>query len=130
MAQTAFSIENVTVSGTLGQTEVGEGTPEPIALLSVQFVIVGSGPNHVAGLILTTDSWVTSQVVPATFQSFGTIPGVDNEIENWEATSNSTLLPVTFEFVIFCDDLGGIDSAPRIWNTNGGSVFQVSVTNP
>jgi hypothetical protein len=35
---------------------------------------------------------------------------------------------VTFEFVIFCDDFGGVDAVPRIWNTNGGSVFQERVS--
>jgi hypothetical protein len=125
MAQTAFSIENVTFSGSVQETFVGEGgVPEFFSQLSVEFVILGRGPNHVAGLILTTDSWVTSQLVAATFQSFGTISG--NGIEFWGAAFQSGL-PVTFEFVIFCDDFGGIDSVPRIWNTNGGSVFQQSV---
>jgi hypothetical protein len=31
---------------------------------------------------------------------------------------------VTYEFVIFCDDFGGIDSVPRIWNTNGEIDFR------
>jgi hypothetical protein len=34
---------------------------------------------------------------------------------------------VTYEFVIFCDDFGGIDSVPRIWKTNGGNRFQATV---
>jgi hypothetical protein len=34
----------------------------------------------------------------------------------------------TFEFVIFCDDLGGVSTVPRIWNTNAGAVFQATVT--
>jgi FAD binding domain len=85
-----------------------------------------AGPNHVAGLIVTTDSWVNSQVVTARFQGFG------DGFEFWNATfpsspSGAPQAPVTFEFVIFCDDLGGVDSVPRIWNTNGGTVFQEHV---
>jgi hypothetical protein len=136
MAQTAFSIVNVTFVGSVQETFVGEGgVPEFFPQLSVEFVIDGRGPNHVAGLILTTDSWVTSQVVPAAFQSFGNIPGVSNQVENWEVTLQlgspvavEGLINVTSEFVIFCDDFGGVDSVPRIWNTNGGIVFQQNVT--
>jgi hypothetical protein len=36
-------------------------------------------------------------------------------------------VPVAFEFMIFCDDFGGIDTVPRIWNTNGGNRFQTAV---
>jgi len=125
MTQTAFYITNVTCSGSNAEGFTSGGAPVFFAQLSVQFQIFNSGPNHVAGLVLTTDSWVTSQVVPAAFEGFG-----DN-FEFWGATfpsDSGPAAPVTFEFVIFCDDFGGVDSVPRIWNTNAGAVFQQSVT--
>jgi len=127
MAQTAFNIANVTFTGSLVEGfEPGSPTPVFFPQLSVDFQIFNSGPNHVAGLIVTTDSWVNSQVVTARFQGFG------DGFEFWNATfpsspSGAPQAPVTFEFVIFCDDLGGVDSVPRIWNTNGGTVFQEHV---
>jgi hypothetical protein len=126
MAQTAFSIRNVTFSGSMVEG-FQPGSPVPVFFpqLSVQFRIFNRGPNHVAGLIVTTDSWASSQIVPAKFQGFG------DDFENWSATfpsSPALSAPVTFEFVIFCDDFGGVDSVPRIWNTNGGGVFQQIVS--
>ena len=61
--QTAFSITNVTFSA------------DPVApgliSLSVDFQIFNNGPSHVAGLVVTTDFWRTSQIAPAAFQGFG-----------------------------------------------------------
>ncbi len=128
MTQTAFSIANVTFSGSLG----GFAGNEPH--LSVDFQIFNRGPFHVAGLIVTTDFWVTSQVAPATFQSFGAISGLPFGFEFWRATFDGPRLnpgqSATFDFVIFCDDFGGADSVPRIWNTNGGNPFQLTVGFP
>ncbi len=113
--QTAFSIDNVSSSATFDQGEGGE-----FSSLSVTFDIFDRGPNHIAGLFVTTDSWKTWQIVHAQFITF-----IDGG-ENWSASfSVGTKVP-TFEFVVFCDDLGGVDSVPRIWNTNAGSVFQVN----
>jgi len=109
--QTAFSITNVTFSA------------DPVAPgqvnLTVKFQIHNNGPSHVAGLVVTTDFWITSHIASAVFQGFGA------GFEFWQASfSVSASTPVTFEFVIFCDDFGGIDAVPRIWNTNGGNRFQ------
>jgi len=122
MAQTAFRIANVTFSGSRAEEFTSGGVPFFVGQLSVNFQIFNIGPNHVAGLIVTTDSWANSQVIPAGFKGFGA------GFENWGAIFTSSGLPVTFEFVIFCDDFGGVDTVPRIWNTNGGSVFQQSVS--
>jgi hypothetical protein len=46
--------------------------------------------------------------------------------ENWAANFSVSTHVNTFEFVVFCDDLGGVNSVPRIWNTNGGAVFQAT----
>jgi hypothetical protein len=89
-----------------------------IVALTVTFRISSNGPSHVAGLVATHDNWVTSQVVAASFQGFGT------GFENWRASYSVPGPPVGFEFVVFCDDFGGVDSVPRIWNTNGGHRFQ------
>ena len=112
--QTAFSINNVS-SG------VGFSTPGPAGegaetTLNVSFDIFNQGPNHIAGLYVTTDSWFTWQIVHAQFVQF-----IANG-ESWSA-SFTPGGEVAFEFVVFCDDLGGVESVPRIWNTNGGSVF-------
>jgi hypothetical protein len=72
-------------------------------------------------LIVTTDFWVTSHVKPAAFQGFGA------GFEFWHADFQAQDAPVTFEFVIFCDDFGGDNDVPRIWNTNGGNRFQARV---
>jgi hypothetical protein len=109
--QTAFSITNVSFSA-------GAVFPGTISL-TVDFEIHNNGPSHVAGLIVTTDFWKTSHVAPAVFQSF-----VAN-FERWKATFQvSGVASVDFEFVIFCDDFGGVGSVPRIWNTNGGNRFR------
>ncbi len=111
--QTAFSITNVTF--------FADPVAPGIVSLPVKFQIFNNGPSHVAGLIVTTDFWVTSHIVPATFQGFGA------GFEFWQANFDTSGPPVTFEFVIFCDDFGGDNFVPRIWNTNGGNRFQASV---
>jgi hypothetical protein len=111
--QTAFSITAVTFSA----DPVAPGVVE----LTVNFQIFNSGPSDVAGLIVTTDFWITSHTAPAAFQGFGA------GFEFWRAGFSSGGPPVSFEFVIFCDDFGGDNVVPRIWNTNGGNRFQASV---
>ena len=115
--QTAFSINNVSSSATFNPLPVSEGGGSS---LSVSFDIFNNGPNHIAGLFVTTDSWASWQIVHAQFVQFIA------EGENWRANFGVDAPVPTFEFVVFCDDLGGVDSVPRIWNTNGGSVFQVT----
>jgi hypothetical protein len=110
--QTAFSITGVTFSA----DPVAPGTVE----LSVNFQVFNNGPSHVTGLVVTTDFWRTSQIVSAAFQGFGA------GFEFWRAGFSVPGPPVTFEFVIFCDDFGGDNFVPRIWNTNGGNRFQAS----
>jgi hypothetical protein len=111
--QTAFFIDNVSF------------TADPVApgvvVLSVDFQIHNNGPSHVAGLVVTIDFWVTSHIAPATFTGFG------QGFEFWHASFQVAALPVTFEFVIFCDDFGGVDQVPRIWSTNGGNRYQAKV---
>jgi hypothetical protein len=108
--QTAFSITDVIFSA--DPVEPG------IVDLSVKFQIFNNGPSHVAGLIVTTDFWITSEIAPARFQGFGA------GFEFWQANFSAGGPPVTFEFVIFCDDFGGDNTVPRIWNTNGGNRFK------
>jgi hypothetical protein len=109
--QTAFSITNVTF--------VADPIEPSVVALTVNFQVHNNGPSHVAGLMVTTDFWGTSHIAQATFQGFGA------GFEFWQASFSVTQSPpVTFEFVIFCDDFGGIDAVPRIWNTNGGNRFQ------
>jgi hypothetical protein len=60
--QTAFFIDNVSPV---------IASPFGVFSLTVNFQIHNNGPGHVAGLIITTDDWKTSQVVPAVFQGFG-----------------------------------------------------------
>jgi len=117
--QTAFSITNVTFSAGFNPVPPTEGGGSS---LSVNFQILNRGPNHIAGLFVTTNSWATWQVIPAGFVSFS------SEGENWTANFGVQTQVRTFEFVIFCDDLGGVNTVPRIWNTNGGAVFQAAVT--
>ena len=117
--QTAFSITDVTSSPTFNPLPptMGGGSS-----LTVNFQILNQGPNHIAGLIVTTNSWATWQMVPASFVRFiGTA-------ESWTAHFEVQTRVTTFEFVIFCDDLGGVSTVPRIWNTNAGAVFQATVT--
>jgi hypothetical protein len=111
--QTAFSITNVTCSAAVVAANV--------VLLRVRFRIQSNGPAHVAGLIVTTNFWATSHTVSAVFESSG--PG----FESWKAEISTKGPPVIFEFVVFCDDFGGQNIVPRIWNTNGGNRFQVKI---
>jgi hypothetical protein len=123
MAPTAVKIVNVTFSG-----EILAGFPQ----LIVEFQVLTRGPFHVAGLILTEDSWKHTQVVDAVFQRFGTISlfGTPFEVEFWHAEHIGPRLGIgesrIFEFVVFCDDFGGADSVPRIWDTNRGNPYQFS----
>ncbi|HZR17348.1 MAG TPA: hypothetical protein VFE51_08475 [Verrucomicrobiae bacterium] len=112
--QTAFSITDVSF--------IADPVAPSAVVLEVNFNIHNSGPSHVAGLIVTTDFWVTSHVAPGTFQGFGA------GFEFWKADFQvSQSPPLNFEFVIFCDDFGGVDFVPRIWNTNGGNRFRISI---
>ena len=111
--QTAFSITDVTFNA----NPVAPG----VVVLTVDFRVSNNGPSRVTGLVATTDFWITSHVVPAKFQSFGA------GFEFWHASFQVAGPPVAFEFVIFCDDFGGINTVPRIWNTNGGNRFQTRV---
>jgi hypothetical protein len=116
--QTAFSIADVTSSATFNPLPPGLGGG---STLRVNFQIFNQGPNHIAGLIVTTNSWATWQMLPASFVRFS------GTAETWTAQLEIPTRVTTFEFVIFCDDLGGVSSAPRIWNTNAGAVFQATV---
>ena len=87
--------------------------------LAVEFHIHNNGLGHVAGLVFTTDFWATSRIASAVFQR----PGEGFEV--WRADASAPGPRVTFEFVIFCDDYGGNDEVPRVWNTNGGRRYRV-----
>jgi hypothetical protein len=63
--------------------------------LSVDFQIHNNGPPHVSGLVVTTDFWITSKIVPAVFQRFG------QGFEFWHVDVSASGPPVKFEFVIF-----------------------------
>ncbi len=117
--QTAFSISNVRFSASFNPLPPAEGGGSS---LSVNFQVFNSGPNHIAGLYVTTNGWAAWQIVPARFVSFS------DGGENWVANFGVNTQVQTFEFVIFCDDFGGVNSVPRIWNTNGGAVFQATST--
>lgn len=117
--QTAFSISNVTFSASFNPLPPSQGGGTS---LTVNFQIHNRGPNHISGLYVTTDSWATWQIVPGRFVDF------NDGGENWVANFGVTTQTKTFEFVIFCDDFGGVNSVPRIWNTNGGAVFQATST--
>jgi len=110
--QTAFFIDNVS-------PEIAT-SPTGAFSLTVNFQIHNNGPGHVAGLVITTDDWKTSQVVPAVFQGFG------QGFEFWQALAQPPAVAILqgSEFVIFCDDFGGGDQVPRIWNTNEGNRFR------
>lgn len=110
--QTAFSITEVSFNA------------DPVApgevVLSVDFQIHNNGPSHVAGLVVTTDFWVTSSIAAARFQGFGA------GFEFWHVGFSAAGPPVSFEFVIFCDDFGGTPGVARIWDTNGGNRYLAS----
>jgi hypothetical protein len=112
--QTAFSITNVNFSA--------NPVAPNVVVLAVDFQIFNNGPSHVAGLIVTTDFWITSQIAPARFQGFG--PGFEFWSAHFQVQGQGTNVP--FEFVIFCDDFGGVGLVPRIWNTNGGNRFRAT----
>jgi hypothetical protein len=109
--QTAFSITGVSFNAEVIEDE---GTR-----LNVDFEVHDTGPSHVAGLVVTTDFWTTSQVVMAAYQR------TTDGFEVWHADFLADA-SVTFEFVIFCDDYSGENEVPRIWDTNGGRRYQVS----
>jgi hypothetical protein len=110
MMQTAFNISDVTFS-----TVPLAGK---LVSLAVSFRIYNHGPSHVAGLVVTTDLWVTSKTVQAVFKGSGA------GFELWQASFSAPGPRVTFEFVVFCDDYGGLNAVPRIWNTNGGNRYR------
>jgi hypothetical protein len=126
--QTAFSIQNVSSSVNFfpGGDVGGAGGQTANSTLSVSFDIFNQGPNHIAGILVTTDFWFTWQIVHAQFVQF-----IAGDGESWSLPPGGFEVaggsPATFQFVVFCDDLGGVESVPRIWNTNGGSVFTATV---
>ena len=75
--QTAHSITNVSFSATFDPIPPSEGGGSS---LTVNFQVFDSGPNHIAGLFVTTDSWATWQIVPSRFASFA------GSGENWVAS--------------------------------------------
>ena len=109
--QTAFNITDVAYSS----ASVAPG----VVSLAVSFRIHNHGPAHAAGLVVTTDLWATSHIAKAAFKGAGA------GFELWQASFSAPGPPVLFEFVVFCDDYGGLNSVPRIWNTNGGNQFRV-----
>ena|SRR5271165_5949516 len=86
--QTAFSIENVSSSASFNPLPVSEGGGSS---LSVSFDIFNNGPNHIAGLFVTSDSWASWQIVHAQFVQF--ISGG----ENWSASFSVDTSVRTFE---------------------------------
>jgi hypothetical protein len=88
--------------------------------LTVNFSVFRKGPAHVAGLIYTTDGWISTGEQPARFQSFS------GDTENWQVVVRVGGNNVTFQYVIFCDDFAGVNAVPRVYNTDGGNQFSVT----
>jgi hypothetical protein len=134
--QTANIIFPVSPSATFNPLPVSEGGGSS---LSVDFDIFNNGLNHIAGIYVTTNNWFTWQVVHAQFVQLITDgePFPQPVGENWNASFSVDTKVSTFQFVVFCYDLGttgptGSASASatpaEIWNTNNGSTFQVTPT--
>jgi hypothetical protein len=115
--QTALSITNVTFSASFNPIPPSQGGGSS---LSVGFDVLGRGPNHIAGMYVTADSWGNWEEVHARFSNF------TSNGEHWTAGVQLPDRIRTFEFVVFCDDLGGVNTVQRIWNTNGGTVFHAA----
>lgn len=101
--------------------DVNEGGP--FSQLTVNFRVFGRGPTHVAGIMYTTDFWVTPVDTLARFQTF------DGDFEVWQAqvtVPGSDSFP--FEYVIFCKDFRGDEDVPEIFNTNGGETFRIQAS--
>lgn len=92
--------------------------------LTVEFRVHDDGPAHVAGVVVTTDLWAASHIAYAEFQSKG------DGSEAWRAEFSAHGPPIAFECVVFCDDFGSDHDVPRVWETNAGQRYRVSVEDP
>jgi hypothetical protein len=110
--QSAISIQFISDRA---QKNAGLGG-ERIAL-TVNFRILKLGPAHVAGIVFSSDFWASRHEALASFQHF------EGDSELWQT---AVTVPGfhAIEYVIFCDDFRGVDTVPRIYNTNGGETFR------
>jgi hypothetical protein len=90
--------------------------------LTVNFKVFRRGPAHVAGLIFTTDFWITPREALARFQNF------DGDFEIWLAKISVGGNNASFEYVIFCNDHRDNQNVRKIYNTNFGETFRVAAT--
>ena len=85
--------------------------------LTVDFRVFKKGPAHMAGIMYSPNFWGSRQEALASFQRF------EGDSEVWR-----TIVTVPghnqIEYVIFCDDFRGVDTVPRIYNTNRGETFR------
>jgi hypothetical protein len=88
------------------------------SVLTVDFRVSNKGPAHVAGIIFSPDFWGSRKEGIGTFQRF------EGDSEVWQAAVSAPGFNVKFEYVIFCDDFRGVNTVPRIYNTNGGETFR------
>jgi len=91
--------------------------------LVTNFRVFSRGPAHVAGLIFTTNFWVTTGIATAKFQFFS------GNFEVWQAIAVVPGNNVTFEYVIFCDDHRDNQNVKKIFHSNCGNTFQIKATH-
>ena len=111
--QSATSIQFISDSARNTFNQGGKST-----VLTVNFRVLKQGPAHVAGIIFSADFWGSRNEGRASFQRF------EGDSEVWQAVVSVRDNGVKFEYVIFCDDFRGVDTVPRIYNTNGGETFR------
>jgi hypothetical protein len=87
--------------------------------LTVNFRVFRRGPAHVAGLIYTSDFWITPREAIAKFQTFS------GEFEVWQAKVVVGGHNASFEYVIFCNDHRDVQNVRKIYNTNNGETFRI-----
>jgi hypothetical protein len=111
--QSATSIQFISDSARNTFNQGGQSTA-----LTVNFRTFKRGPAHVAGIIYSDNFWGSRQEGLAVFQRF------EGDFEIWKADVSVPRSNRTFEYVIFCDDFRGVDTVPRLYNTNGGETFR------
>jgi hypothetical protein len=111
--QSATSIQFISERAKNTFNQGGEST-----VLTVDFRVFNRGPAHVAGIIFSANFWGSRNEGLGTFQRF------EGDSEVWQAVVSVPGLNAKFEYVIFCDDFRGVDTVPRIYNTNGGETFR------
>lgn len=99
------------------------GQPKEIRKFTCSFRVFYRGLNHVAGIIYSTDGWVSRTELCAVFSGFA---GSSQNGETFTIQKDFDTLINRIEYIIWCEDYRCVDNLKKIYKTssaNGGEPF-------